>query len=51
MCKDANSEVVRYALNRSMSPTMVAQYEEQLKVGSVLQRSLEEFTDFLSAQK
>ena len=51
MCKDANSEVVRYALNRSMSPTMVAQYKEQLKVGSVLQRSLEEFTDFLSAQK
>ena len=51
MCKDANSEVVRYALNRSMSPTMVSKYEEQLKVGSVLQRSLEEFTDFLSAQK
>lgn len=48
MCKDANSEVVRYALNRSMSPTMVAMYEEHLKVGSVLQRSLEEFTDFLS---
>lgn len=47
MCKDANSEVVRYALNRSMSPTMVAMYEEHLKVGSVLQRSLEEFTNFL----
>lgn len=51
MCKDANSEVVRYALNRSMSPTMVAMYEEHLKVGSVLQRSLEEFTDFLSREK
>lgn len=48
MCKDANSEVVRYALNRSISPTMIAMYEEHLKVGSVLQRSLEEFTDFLS---
>lgn len=47
MCKDANSEVVRYALNRSMSPTMISMYEEQLKVGSVLQRSLEEFTEFL----
>jgi predicted nuclease of restriction endonuclease-like (RecB) superfamily len=47
MCKDANSEVVRYALNRSMSPTMVSMYEEHLKVGSVLQRSLEEFTNFL----
>lgn len=51
MCKDANSEVVRYALNRSMSPTMVAMYEEHLKVGSVLQRSLEEFTDFLSREE
>ena len=48
MCKDANPEVVRYALNRSMSPTMVARYEEQIKVGSVLQRSLEEFIEFLN---
>ena len=47
MCKDANPEVVRYALNRSMSPTMVSKYEEQLKVGSVLQRSLEEFVGFV----
>ena len=30
MCKDANPEVVRYALNRSMSPTMISQYEDQL---------------------
>ena len=48
MCKDANPEVVRYALNSSVSPTMVSKYEEQLKVGSVLQRSLEEFVGFIS---
>lgn len=48
MCKDANPEVVRYALNRSVSPTMVSKYEEQLKVGSVIQRSLEEFVEFLN---
>ena len=47
MCKDANPEVVRYALNRSISPTMVSKYEEQIKVGSVIQRSLEEFVEFL----
>lgn len=47
MCKDANPEVVRYALNRSMSPTMVSRYEEQLQIGSVLQRSLEEFVNFI----
>ncbi len=51
MCKDANPEVVRYALTRSVSPTMVAKYEEQLKVGSVIQRSLEEFVDFIDKEK
>ena len=51
MCKDANTEVVRYALNRSMSPTMITRYKEQLQVGSVIQRSLEEFTEFISKQK
>lgn len=48
LCKDADMDVVRFALNRSMSPTMVAQYKEQLQVGSVLQRSLVEFCNFLS---
>ena len=44
----ADMEVVRYALNRSMSPTMVALYKEQLQVGSVIQRSLVEFCKFLN---
>ena len=48
LCKDADMEVVRFALNRSMSPTMVAMYKEQLQVGSVIQRSLVEFCKFLS---
>lgn len=48
LCKDADMEVVRYALNRSMSPTMVAQYKEQLQVGGVIQQSLVEFCKFLS---
>lgn len=47
LCKDADMEVVRYALNRSMSPTMVALYKEQLQVGGVIQRSLVEFCKFL----
>ena len=51
MCKDANPEVVRYALNRSMSPTMIAKYEEQLKIGGVIQRSLEEFVEFISENR
>lgn len=48
LCKDADMEVVRYALNRSLSPTMVALYKEQLQVGSVIQRSLVEFCKFLN---
>ena len=48
LCKEADMEVVRYALNRSMSPTMVALYKEQLQVGSVIQRSLVEFCTFLN---
>lgn len=51
LCKDADMEVVRYALNRSMSPTMVALYKEQLQVGGVIQRSLVEFCRFLSKGK
>ena len=51
LCKDADMEVVRYALNRSMSPTMVALYKEQLQVGGVIQRSLVEFCKFLNKGK
>jgi len=51
LCKDADMEVVRYALNRSMSPTMVALYKEQLQEGGVIQRSMEEFCKFLNEGK
>ena len=51
LCKEANMEVVRFALNRSMSPTMVAQYKEQLQVGGVIQRSLVEFCKFVEESK
>ena len=51
LCKDADMEVVRFALNRSMSPTMVALYKEQLQVGGVIQRSLVEFCKFVSKGK
>lgn len=48
LCKEANMDVVRVALNRSMSPTMVTQYKEQLQVGGVIQRSLVEFCKFIN---
>lgn len=46
-CKESDPEVVRYALNRTMSPMMVMQYKEQLKVGGVIQRCLEEYCRFV----
>ena len=51
LSKEADMEVVRFALNRSMSPTMVTQYKEQLQVGGVIQRSLVEFCKFLSKEE
>lgn len=47
-CKESDPEVVRYAMNRTMSPMMVMQYKEQLKVGGVIQRCLEEYCRFVS---
>ena len=43
LCKEANREVVRYALNRSMSPTLIAEYKEKLIPQEVLQRTMDEF--------
>jgi hypothetical protein len=39
--------VVEYAMSRSLSPTMVAEYKRQLIPKEVLQRSLDEFCNFL----
>lgn len=42
LCKDKDYEVVEYALSRSLSPTMVAEYETQLPDKKLLQRKLQE---------
>lgn len=42
LCQDQDSEVVRYALNRSMSPTLVAAYQTQLPDKNVLQQKWKE---------
>lgn len=47
LCKEANREIVKYALNRSMSPTMVAEYKEKLIPQETLQRNLEEFVSMI----
>jgi len=48
LCQEAERSVVEYAMSRSLSPTMIAEYEKQLIPKEVLLRSLEEFTQFLT---
>ena len=47
LCQEADRSVVEYAMSRSLSSTMIAEYKRQLIPKEVLQRSLEEFTQFL----
>ena len=42
LCKDKDNEVVEYSLSRSMSPTLVAEYNTQLPDKKVLQQKLHE---------
>lgn len=42
LCKDKDNEVVEYALNRHLSPTMVAEYKMMLPDKNMLQRKLHE---------
>ena len=42
LCKDKDNEVVEYALNRSLSPTMVAEYNTQLPDRKILKQKLHE---------
>ncbi|HNS41150.1 MAG TPA: DUF1016 domain-containing protein [Taishania sp.] len=45
LCKDKDSEVVEYALSRSLSPTMVSEYKTQLPDRKLLQQKLHELFD------
>jgi predicted nuclease of restriction endonuclease-like (RecB) superfamily len=44
ICKTKDDEVVKYAINRSMSPTMIAEYETKLINKSLLMKKLQELT-------
>ncbi|GHT08728.1 hypothetical protein FACS189426_05050 [Bacteroidia bacterium] len=51
LCQEADRSVVEYAMSRSLSPTMIAEYKRQLIPKEVLQQSLEEFTQFLNQKR
>jgi RecB family endonuclease NucS len=46
LCQEADRHVVEYAMSRSLSPTMVAEYQRKFIPKEALQRSLDEFTQF-----
>lgn len=50
LCKSKDDEVVEYALSRSLSPTMVAEYELKLPDKALLQRKMQELTEFMDGQ-
>lgn len=50
LCRDKDDEVVEYALSRSFSPTVVAEYEIKLIPKETLRRKLNEFYELLAAR-
>jgi predicted nuclease of restriction endonuclease-like (RecB) superfamily len=51
LCRDKDDEVVEYALSRSCSPTVVAEYETKLIPKEVLRRKLNELYALLEADQ
>ena len=47
LCPSADRAEVEYSLNRSMSPTMVAEYHRLLVPRDVATRSLAEYCEYL----
>ncbi|WP_152266988.1 PDDEXK nuclease domain-containing protein [Agriterribacter humi] len=45
LCKDKDHEVVEYALSRSLSPTMIAEYRMQLPDKKLLQQKLHQLSE------
>ena len=51
LCREKNDEVVKYALNRSLSPTVISEYETKLIPKEVLRNKLNEFYALLEGDK
>ncbi|PSB58029.1 DUF1016 domain-containing protein [Chamaesiphon polymorphus CCALA 037] len=51
LCRDKDDEVIEYALSRSLSPTIVAEYEIKLIPKETLRRKLNEFYELLAAKE
>ena len=47
LCPSADRSMVEYTLSRSLSPTMIAEYQRKLIPQQVMKKSLEEYCSFL----
>jgi len=48
ICKTKDDEVVKYALSRSVSPTLIAEYETKLIDKKILQQKIHELSETFS---
>ena len=51
LCASKDSEVVEYALSRSLSPALIAEYQTKLPDKRLLQDKLHEFYELLAAEE
>jgi len=51
LCKEKNDEVVEYALSRSLSPTVIADYDTELIPKKLLKRKVEELYRLYEGEK
>lgn len=51
LCPSADKSMVEYTLSRSLSPTMIAEYQRKLIPQEVMKKSLEEYCAFLKNNK
>ena len=51
LCPSADRSMVEYTLSRSLSPTMIAEYQRKLIPQEVMKKSLEEYCAFLLKRK
>lgn len=51
LCASKNDEVVEYAMSRTLSPMMVAQYQLQLPDKDVLLKKLQELSNLPEIEK
>ena len=51
LCPSADRSMVEYTLSRSLSPTMIAEYQRKLIPKEVMKKSLEEYCAFLKESK